>query len=138
MVEFEATHSEHTHETMRTVHLDMSPSRCLRTLLVINTFLFVTHALFTFREYNNFYFRGQDYLRALFDLEGENNVPAVYSTLIWLLCAALCLLIGHATKQVSDNHWKVLDSSVGCILVFGFRRVFHGSRTHDRDHAAAS
>jgi len=53
---------------------------------------------------------------ALFNLDGERNVPAVYSTLLLLFCACLLALIAHASRHKGAGYLYWL----GLALVFVF------------------
>lgn len=44
----------------------------------------------------------------LFNLDGERNVPAVFSAFLWLGVALLALLVGRASKGRLELAWKLL------------------------------
>ncbi|OGI42975.1 MAG: hypothetical protein A2150_04130 [Candidatus Muproteobacteria bacterium RBG_16_64_11] len=52
----------------------------------------------------------------LFNLDGERNVPAAYSTLLLLACACLLMLIAHASRRKGAGYLYWL----GLALVFVF------------------
>lgn len=41
----------------------------------------------------------------MFDLDGERNIPALYSTCLFLLCGILFLLVGRATVATNTPAW---------------------------------
>jgi hypothetical protein len=53
-------------------------------------------------------FAHKDALR-LFNLDGERNVPATFSALLWVCVAVLAFLVGNAQPHRQGRAWKLLS-----------------------------
>jgi hypothetical protein len=77
-------------------------------------------------------FPGRDLVASVFDLDGEWNVPALYSTLSILVCAALLWLIARAEQFGGSRparQWRLLSLLfVGLALdeLLGFHETLNG------------
>ena len=49
------------------------------------------------------------YFTLLFNLDKENNVPTLFSFLLFFTCGILLNLIGRVKKQSHQAHWKFLS-----------------------------
>ena len=94
------------------VEFNLSPQQTLRFLL----FIVVSLALIGFLSRLPLYFLpdypSRDLLASLFNLNGEQNIPALYSTSALLFCAALLAAIAHITKVAKERyviHWITLS-----------------------------
>jgi hypothetical protein len=106
----------------------ISPQRVLRLLLAITAVLVLGHAVVTIAEFGF----GRDHalgLRRLFDFNGEGNAPAWYSSLLFLLGAALLAVVWHERRAEGlrfSRHWA------GLALVFLFLALDEAASIHEQ------
>lgn len=106
----------------------LSRPRYIRLLVLITLALVVLGTVKEIQEaYERDYrsaSRGVVRLRALFDLNGEQNIPAWFSTLNLITCAALLTVIGTAKRREKEKfavQWFIL---AGIFLFLGFDEAF--------------
>jgi len=112
------------------VELVFSPKNITRFFLVIVIFLVLAHLVGLF---SRFVF-DHDYVYGsvpFFDLNGERNLPAMYSAVSMIVCTAFLGLIGLAkrkNRQPYGFHW------IGFGFVFLFLAVDEFLQLHDKLH----
>lgn len=106
----------------------LSPRGVVRLLLAITGLLLLGHALVTVAEFAS----GRDHvfgLRRLLDFNGEGNAPAWYSSLLFLLGAALLALVARECRAEGrrwQGHWA------GLALVFLFLALDEAAAVHEQ------
>jgi hypothetical protein len=108
----------------------LSPRSTVFRLSAIAFFLLVAHLITIWMPY---IFEGFDHglvrmLFGLFFIDGEGNLPAIYSTLLFLLNAGLFLMVGKAAGRAGDPRkiWLVLS------IVFVFLALDESISIHER------
>jgi hypothetical protein len=108
--------------------LSLSPPQLLKGLSCVIATLFFMHVLMLIADYG----MGRDNLlelRTLFDLNGEQNLPTLFSTLQLLLAAGLLLLLANRSrlsKRADGTYW------VGLALVFAFLATDEFCELHEK------
>jgi len=108
----------------------LSPRHTAFWLSVIAIFLLAAHLVTIWTPY---IFEGFEHglvrlLFSLFFIDGEGNLPALYSTLLFLLNAALFLMVGKAAGRAGESSkiWLVLG------VVFVFLALDESISIHER------
>ena len=107
--------------------LDISPNRITKVLALAALCLTLAGVAIELIPY----YSGHDNLFGLvrqFDLNGEANVPACYSSFALLLCSVLLATIASAKKVNGDNyaiHWKAMS------IIFLFLAIDESAQIHE-------
>lgn len=94
----------------------LNPRQVLKVLVAAIGLLMLAHGVMVVAEYG-FGHPGFLSLRALFDMNGEQNIPTLFSTLQLLACSALLLLVGMDVRRKEERgewYW------FGLAAVFAF------------------
>jgi hypothetical protein len=101
----------------RHVEFAIDPHRVLRLLLIVIAVLVVLSTAGKAADYYLPDFPLRDSIANLLNVNGEQNLPTFYSSLVLLVAALLCGLIARSHSQSATyvRHWAAL--SVGLVLV---------------------
>ena len=108
--------------------IGVSPRAVLRVLLGIAALLLLGHALATVAEFGF----GRDHVlgfRRLLDFNGEDNAPAWYSSLLFVLDGLLLAVIWHGSRADGDRHHR---HWAGLALVFFFLALDEAAAVHEQ------
>lgn len=105
-----------------------SPNSLAQNLLAITIFLAGIYLVFgyIFRDALDSESKTVLFLAGLFDLQGENNIPAIFSALLLLLASGLLLFIYRTGKGAGRAHyWRLLS------LIFFFLALDEAFAIHE-------
>lgn len=100
-----------TSSSTSTLKFFLSPEKTARFLFFIVSGLILCSLFFQFCVYFLPDYPLRDTLASLFNIDGEQNIPTMYSWSALMFCAVLLAIIGQAKKVVGDRHviyWRVL------------------------------
>lgn len=108
-------------------HFFIEPLKVTKLLLFALLVLFFGHCLFLFSSF----IYGYSYrnLFSIFDFNGENNLPTLFSVVILSFTAFLLISIGFIKKKVTDTdfkYWFILGA-IFILLSFDEASQFHES-----------
>lgn len=98
--------------TSRELEIYLSPKRTIRFLLLVVLGLILVSLVGQFTIYFLPDYPFKDNFAELFDVDGEKNIPALYSTSALLLCSILLANIAYAKKVARDRYvryWQALS-----------------------------
>ncbi len=109
------------------INVELIPSRVALAVGGVAVALWVANILVMVGEFGF----GDDHiygLRALFQLDHESNVPTLFSSCLFLLNAALLVIIGYSKRLSGDSYrpWVLLA------LIFCFLAVDETAQIHER------
>ena len=101
---------------LRSAKISVTPAKIFRLLVYIGIGLLIAYIITGFLNkvlhIENFFASGLYYV---FDLDGENNIPAAFSFLILLFASSLLAFISlNTTKRQDKKYWWLLS----CIFLF--------------------
>lgn len=94
------------------IQIYLPVSKTVKFLSLIVVALTLVSIIIQFTLHYLPYYPSREALVRLFNVDGEANIPAVYSTATLLFCAILLAIIAHAKKVVGNRfsrHWKALS-----------------------------
>ena len=105
--------------------VSITPEKIIRFFFLVTLFFLITALFLIVFKYN----RGSDLLvfkifNKFFNLDGENNIPAFFSTLL-LLAASLLLLFIYKVSTHQANYWLFLS------LLFLFLSIDESVQIHE-------
>jgi hypothetical protein len=122
-------------------HLDrlefaIHPRWVLRTLLIVTAILVVLSIAGQVAVYYLPDFPLRDTLANLFDVDNEQNLPTLYSVLMFLVAAFLCGIIAHAHSRADGRHvryWSALSVVLVLPAIDEFVRLHEQTGSPVRD-----
>lgn len=107
--------------------IKFNPSKITRTMVITVALITVAHLMGMFSTFA----LGHDSMHGLIDLvdlEGENNIPAFYSSSAILFCAFILTIIAAASKQRNEphRHWA------GLAFIFFFLSADEMIQIHEK------
>lgn len=80
-------------------------------------------------------FRGYDLFSVFFNLDGEANIPTLYTILEWLLCVIFLVLIAFFERNTQSSRYRYW---LGLAIIFGFLLIDEFISFHEiSDHVLA-
>jgi hypothetical protein len=101
-----------TRHTDTVIEVHLSPRRTFRFLLLVVLGLILASLVGQFTKYFQVAYPLDYQFTRLFDVDGEQNIPSLYSASALLLCSILLATITYAKKLAGDayvRHWGTLS-----------------------------
>lgn len=101
-----------TRHTEKVIEVNLSPRRTFRFLLLVVLGLILASLVGQFTNYFQVAYPLDYQFTRLFDVDGEQNIPSLYSASALLLCSILLATITYAKKVAGDSYvryWQTLS-----------------------------
>ena len=116
-------------KTLNLNEIALSPAKVFSLLFVVVLLLVLTSLLINFSRSYIEPSASMDYVARLFNLDGEANLPTLYSGLTLVFCSLLLFVISNIKKQARSSfvkHWQALS------LIFLYIAIDEVIKIHEK------